>query len=197
MVKALPDDEVKEILYHAIPNSWRKIMTEQGYNFLDRSIQEMSGFFETRVENLETPAPPPAVRSLTRKKKKKNSKKRKAVSFEDSDKDSSDDEKPSSRKKFCQYHGKCSHSTDECTTLKALIKKAKSNKPKGYRKGGEKIHTKHEVNVLIEKKLKKAFKGRKKRKQELRTIEKVEVSGSKESEQSLDDSDTSNKSDES
>ena len=84
-------------------------MTEQSYNYLDRSIQEMSGFFETRVENLETPAPPEAVRSLTRK----NSKKRKAVSFEDSDENSSDDDKPSSRNKFCQYHVKCSHYTDK------------------------------------------------------------------------------------
>ena len=73
MVTALPDDEVKENLYHAMTNSWGKKMTEQGYNYLDGSIQEMSGFFETRVENLETPAPPPAVRSLSRKKK--NSKK--------------------------------------------------------------------------------------------------------------------------
>ena len=56
----------------------------------------MSGFFETRVENLETPAPPPAVRILTKKRIKKNSKKRKAVSFEDSDEDCSDDEKPPS-----------------------------------------------------------------------------------------------------
>ena len=38
MVTALPDDEVKEILYHAMPNLWRKKMTEQGYNYLDRSI---------------------------------------------------------------------------------------------------------------------------------------------------------------
>ena len=37
---------------------------------LDRSFQEMPGFFETWVENLETPAPSPAVRSLTRKKKR-------------------------------------------------------------------------------------------------------------------------------
>ena len=135
-------------------------MTEQGYNYLDRSIQEMSGFFKTRVEKLETPAPPLVIRSLTRKKKKKSSKKQKAASFEDSAEDSSDDKKPPSRKKFCQYHGKCSHSTDECTTLMALIKKAKSNKSKGYRKGGEKTYTKHKVNVLLEKKLKKAFKGR-------------------------------------
>ena len=49
--------------------------------------------------------------------------------------------------------------------LKPLIKKAKSNKFKGYRKGGEKTYTKYEVNVLIKKKRKKAFKGRKKCKQ--------------------------------
>ena len=86
MVTALPDDEDKEILYHVMSNLWRKKIIKLGYNYLDRSIQETSGFFETRVENLETPAPPPAVRSLTRKKK--NSKKGKDVSFEDSDKDS-------------------------------------------------------------------------------------------------------------
>ena len=165
MVTALPDEKVKEILYHAMPNSWRKKMTEQGYNYLDRSIQETSGIFETRVENLETPVPPPAVRSLTRKKK--NSKKQKALIFEDSDKDSLDNEKPSCRKKFCQYHG-FSYSTDKYTTLKALIKKAKSNKSNVIRKVCEKTYTKHEVSDLIGKKLKKAFKGRKKRKQELR-----------------------------
>ena len=54
MVTALPGDEVKEILYHAMPNLWRKKMIEQGYIYLDRSIQDISGFFETRVENLET-----------------------------------------------------------------------------------------------------------------------------------------------
>ena len=83
----------------------------------------------------------------------------------------------------------------ECTILKALIEKAKSNKSKGCRKGGEKRYTKHKV--LIEKKLKKAFTGRKKSKQELRTFEKIEVPGSEESDQSLNDSDASSKSDDS
>ena len=106
-----------------------------------------TGFFETRVENLETPAPTPAIRSLTREKKKKHSKKLKAFSFEDSDKDTSDDKKPSSRMAFCQYHGKYSHSMDKCSTLNALIKKAKSNKSKGFRKGGKKTYTKHKVMV--------------------------------------------------
>ena len=148
MVTALSDDEVKEILYHAIPYWWRKKMSKKGYNYLDRSIQEMLGFFETMVDNLETPAPPPAVRSLARKKK--NSKKGNAVFFEASDENSSGNKKPSSRKKFYQCHRKCIHSTDECTTLNALIEKTKSNKSKGYRKGGEKTYTTHQVNVLIE-----------------------------------------------
>ena len=105
MVTALPDDEVKEILYHTMPYLQRKKITKQGYNCLERSIQEMPGFLETRVENLETPAPPSAVRSLPKKKKKKNtSKKRKATSFEDSDNDSSDNEKKTSKKKFFQYY---------------------------------------------------------------------------------------------
>ena len=76
--------------------------------------------------------------------------------------DSLDDKKLSNKKKFCQYHGKCSHSTDKCTTLKVLNKKTKFNKSKEYRKEGEETDTKHKVNLLIEKKRKKAFKGRKK-----------------------------------
>ena len=42
MVTAPPDDEVKEILYHAISNLWRKKMTKQGCNYLDRSICQLS-----------------------------------------------------------------------------------------------------------------------------------------------------------
>ena len=42
MVTALPDDEVKEILYRAMPNWWREKITGHGYNYLDRSIQEIS-----------------------------------------------------------------------------------------------------------------------------------------------------------
>ena len=57
------------------------------------------------------------------------------------------------------------------------------------------MYTKHEINILIVKKLKKAFKGRKKRKQELRTFEKMEVSESEEFYQSLDDSNMSSKRD--
>ena len=39
---------------------------------------------------------------------------------------------------------------DDCTTLKDLIEKAKSNKSKGYEEGSEKTYTKHKVNVLVD-----------------------------------------------
>ena len=158
VVTSLPDNEVKEILYHAMHNLWRKKMTKQGYNYLDRSIQEISGFFETRVENREAPAPPLAVRSLPREKKKKSSKKRKAVSLEDFDENSSDNKKPPSKKKFSQYHRKRSHSTEECTKLEVPINTVEPNNSKGYKKGRYKTYTKHKVNILIEKNLKKALK---------------------------------------
>ena len=45
-VTSLPDDDIKEILYHTMPNTWKKKMVEQRYNYLDE-------FFETRIENLE------------------------------------------------------------------------------------------------------------------------------------------------
>ena len=49
------------------------------------------------------------------------------------------------------------------------------------------------MNFLIEKKLKKAFKGEKKDKQDLCTFEKKDVSKSEESTQSLDNNDASSK----
>ena len=42
-VKALPDDNVKEIIYHTMSNLWNKKMIKQGYSYLDNIIQEISG----------------------------------------------------------------------------------------------------------------------------------------------------------
>ena len=74
MVSALPDEEVKEILYHPMPNFlWTK-MTGLGYKYLYKTTNQMSGFFEIQVENLETPLSPLAVGNPTKtKEKKKNS----------------------------------------------------------------------------------------------------------------------------
>ena len=53
LVTSLADDDIKEILYHVMPNTWKKKMEEQGYSYLDGHIDSMAGFFETRIENLK------------------------------------------------------------------------------------------------------------------------------------------------
>ena len=40
-------------MYHTLPNTWKKKMVEQGYNYLDGSIKNMTEFFESRIENPE------------------------------------------------------------------------------------------------------------------------------------------------
>ena len=53
LVTFLLDDDIKEILYHAMPNTWEKKIVIQGYYYLDGSIHSMVEFFETKTENLE------------------------------------------------------------------------------------------------------------------------------------------------
>ena len=49
LVTSLPDDDIKKILYRAMPNTWEKKMVEQGYNYLDGPIHSMAKFFENRI----------------------------------------------------------------------------------------------------------------------------------------------------
>ena len=102
-VDKLPDHEVKEILFYAMPKTWQKRMTEQGYNYMDDavSVQHMADFFEARCENLET-----KPEKKSKKDKKASSKKGKSsVQFqEDSEEDSSEDEKPKASRPYCLYH---------------------------------------------------------------------------------------------
>ena len=59
---------MKKILYQAMPNTLKKKMVEQGYNYLDGLIYSMVEFFETRIENLNKSIPP-SVPSRKRKKR--------------------------------------------------------------------------------------------------------------------------------
>ena len=52
-VHPLPAAEIMDIIYHTIPRTWKNKMIEQGFNYLDSTIKEMTDFFETRVENLK------------------------------------------------------------------------------------------------------------------------------------------------
>ena len=79
------------------------------------------------------------------------------MTFDDSKDDDSEEERKG--KKFCQYHGTCGHTTEECTTLKALVKQAKQKKGKHFQK--KKRFTKHEVNIMVQNQMGKTMKQKK------------------------------------
>ena len=97
------------------------------------------------------------------------------MTFDDSkDEDSEEEHKG---KKFYQYHGTCGNTTDEFTTLKALVKQAKQKTGKYFQK--KKRFTKHEVNIMVQKQAKKALKQKKrKHTEELGAFKKMSVSNS-------------------
>ena len=45
----LPSDEIMDIIHHSMPITWKNKMIEQGFNYVDSTIKEMSDFFETRI----------------------------------------------------------------------------------------------------------------------------------------------------
>ena len=65
-----------DIIYHSMPTTWKNKMIEQGFNYADSTIKEMTDLFETRVENLEPKeemkkSSAAAKKSLKKIKKKK------------------------------------------------------------------------------------------------------------------------------
>ena len=73
---SLPADEILDIIYHSMPTTWKNKMIEQGFNYADSTIKEMTDFFETKVENLELKEEKKKI-SAAAKKSKKSTKKRK------------------------------------------------------------------------------------------------------------------------
>ena len=49
---SLGEDEVKDIIFRALPHSWKKQMTLQGFNYPTQDIVEMVRFSE-RIESME------------------------------------------------------------------------------------------------------------------------------------------------
>ena len=48
----LPTDEIMDIIYHLCPPHENK-MIEEGFNYADFTVKEMTKIFEIKVENLE------------------------------------------------------------------------------------------------------------------------------------------------
>ena len=160
-----------------MPTTWKNKIIEQGFNYADSAIKEMTDFVETRVEKLESKEDKKKS-SAAVKKSKKSTKKRKKLdsdsNVEESSKKSTDAHRPS--KKYCILHGKYSHSMDNCKDLSAMITKHKQIKRrKNFRNYGK---SNKELNALIEKKIQKLIENKKRRKteKELQHFQKVQIS---------------------
>ena len=173
---ALPEDELVEALYHAMPNSWRNTMVLQGFNYVNHTVIELLQFCE-RLETLEPPAE--KKKKSTDKSTTSSGNKRKRVSFFDS----SDDD---GNRKYCLLHGYCAHTTNECEDIKPMISglkkkkaamKTKTKFPRSARMTGSYTSSKKnyvhkdEVNSLVEKKMKKFLKKNKEKKDEVHQME--------------------------
>ena len=121
---------------------------------------------ETRVENLEPNEEKKNSSATAKKSTKKSLEKHKqedsGSSIVESSKESIEACHPS--KKCCIVNRKCSHSTDSCKDLRAMVSKHKQKKKKNfksYRKSNK------ELNALIEKKFQTVVKNKKRRKIEI------------------------------
>ena len=160
----LDNDEIKDILHHACPKSWQDQMTTLGFNFPEKTIEDMVEFCE-RFEQIEDDVIPKKKKSSRKESSsslsKKTTMKRKTVSLSSSS-SSSDDSSEDERFKWCKYHGKCAHTTDECEDIERMCKEDKKRKRRtrfNDRKRDVKRRTKYvkksEVNALAVKKIKK------------------------------------------
>ena len=100
-------------------------MIEQGLNYADSTIIEMSDFFGTRVENLEPKEG--KKKSSVASENKKSHKKKKREDSDSSVVESSKELTAAGRptRKYYILHGKYSYSTDNCMDLCAMVNKRK------------------------------------------------------------------------
>ena len=120
----IPADEIMDIIYRSMSTTWKNKLIEQGFNYIDSTIKEMSDFFETRVENLEPKEDRNNLQQLPRKalrKLRKGKEKTPIYIVVESSEESTKAYRPS--KKYCILHGKCSHSTESCKDLHAMVNK--------------------------------------------------------------------------
>ena len=151
-------------------------MIEQGLNYADSIVKEMINFFKTRVENLQ----PKEEKKKSSAAAKKTLKKIKNRKQEDSDSSvvESSEESTDARcpnKKYCILHDECSHSTDNCKDMRAMVNKHKQKKNKNFINYGK---SNKELNALIERKFQKFVKSKKRRKtqKELQHFQEIQIS---------------------
>jgi hypothetical protein len=123
----LLDDEIIDILFYGTPKSWFREMDRQGFDPLASTPTQVIDFLE-RIEQSEDFD---GLRVDQCQKSSGNKKK-------DSSKKKSGNKSGS---KYCMLHGNCSHSTDECNTLKEQANKLKTGSSGSDKNFGNKTWT--------------------------------------------------------
>lgn len=163
----LSDDEIVDILTYGCPRSWTREMDKQGFDPMANDAAAVVAMLE-RIELAEG-------EEFKQQKKSAGSNNNKKKS-----------NTGSGGSKYCQLHGKGSHSTDECNTIKSQVKKLKdgsSGSSGGYKNktwkrkaDDESSKSKKDFNLFVKKMVQKelnAVSGSKKRKSaEANNIEK-------------------------
>ena len=113
--QAMDDDDLKEILEHAIPASWQKEMTRQGFEPINNTLNEFVEFCE-RMEVTESLSTSTGVKPNTNQ----NGGKYKAAKWQAK---SSARGNNTDKSKYCVYHKTYGHDTGECKVILAQAKR--------------------------------------------------------------------------
>lgn len=160
---SMGEEEIREIIQYAIPNSWNRKLREQSKDPLTMSLSALINTLED-YESAESDFEP-ASKSTGKKANGKNKK---------GSKPKSSSKTTDGEEYYCLKHGKnTTHGTDECKVLKNLIKseskpsvaKKSNNKTWKRDKSNDKKKVKEESNLasLVKKAVKAELKGAKKR----------------------------------
>ena len=123
----IPADELVDILLFGTPKSWQKEMDRQGFDPLTHTAQQVIDFME-RIELTEDFDSDKKVTTVA----KKNNNKKKSSSNTTAD-----------GTYECMVHGKNNtHDTSDCKTLKAQVKKLKTNNTGGASNNNKKSKNK-------------------------------------------------------
>lgn len=118
VAQKLADDEILEIIYFGIPNSWKREMNLQGFDPLVQGMAPLIEFCQRLEEIPEFQVVKHDKNSGSNKKSKGNKKgSGKEVSFST----------PRDGEKYCLLHGKGNHNSNQCKTLRAQVKGGSNN----------------------------------------------------------------------
>jgi hypothetical protein len=155
----LLQDELLDIVLYGIPKSWIKEMDRQDFNpFKQATLMEVVNFCE-RLESAEEFNPEHQKRKSGSTTNSKYAQKKMKYSNSKG--------KPSTGRKWCEYHETDTHNTSECSVLKKMKESGRKpsdkkpfNKNKMWTKKSDdaKKFSKKELNALVKKASNKAVK---------------------------------------